>query len=620
MQKISRITFKNFKFFYGEQSIELNRKNLLLYGENGSGKSSIYWGLYTFLQSVLKPNAQQVQKYFNKSDQSLKNRFSSDADDSYIEIDFVDKMDSRNTKKVSNTTVNTKAGSIVKSAVIGSDFLNYKLLSKLYDFKNSEDIDLFPLLDNDSLVFVTFREALVKQDGNVGSNNAQEWWNYLSPGPNPRSKMHEVPYKQFKLAVDKFNLEFNFYLNRITESVNEYLKLFEQPFSLSFNYMNVCLDPFEPGSTTKRRRGVFPPGVLLRIKYNNTNIATDKQQLSRPHTFLNEAKLTTIALSIRFAMIDEKLNTSSLVDEDSCNLLVLDDLLISLDMSNRDKVLNIILSNFQNYQMLIFTHDKHFFELTKHKIGRTETSDNWKFLEMYECEKEGIPQPLLMDSKSYLEKAEYYFYKKEYEVAGNFLRKEAELFCQEFLPRKLHFTSDFMLQTLNGLITASKEYARSNGIETTLFEALDGHRKFVLNPTSHDSYDVPKYNSEVGDCLQTMKELRKIKFDKIFNKGDQLEFELICASNSQKYKFDISIEDSFRLIKVEGHDSVLTKGMINYWVTIDGLKGKRQSTNTSLQAFYKKNYDKSNKVLSNNFWEGIIFSLNRNPISINRKF
>ena len=60
MQKIQSITLRNFKFFYGtedeqkQNKIELNQNNLLLYGENGSGKSSIYWALYTFLQSCKK--------------------------------------------------------------------------------------------------------------------------------------------------------------------------------------------------------------------------------------------------------------------------------------------------------------------------------------------------------------------------------------------------------------------------------------------------------------------------------------------------------------------------------------------------------------------------------------
>lgn len=60
MQKIKSITLRNFKYFYGKETeqpqnkIELDKDNLLLYGENGSGKSSIYWGLYTFYKVLLK--------------------------------------------------------------------------------------------------------------------------------------------------------------------------------------------------------------------------------------------------------------------------------------------------------------------------------------------------------------------------------------------------------------------------------------------------------------------------------------------------------------------------------------------------------------------------------------
>lgn len=40
--RIDKIEVKNFKFFKDAFSLKVNRKNLLLYGENGSGKSSIY--------------------------------------------------------------------------------------------------------------------------------------------------------------------------------------------------------------------------------------------------------------------------------------------------------------------------------------------------------------------------------------------------------------------------------------------------------------------------------------------------------------------------------------------------------------------------------------------------
>ena len=54
MHKIKEVRLKNFKFFYGEVPIELERQNALIFGENGSGKSTIYWAMYTFLQSVYR--------------------------------------------------------------------------------------------------------------------------------------------------------------------------------------------------------------------------------------------------------------------------------------------------------------------------------------------------------------------------------------------------------------------------------------------------------------------------------------------------------------------------------------------------------------------------------------
>ncbi len=40
--KISRIRLVNYKFFHGEFELPVGGENLLIYGENGSGKSSIY--------------------------------------------------------------------------------------------------------------------------------------------------------------------------------------------------------------------------------------------------------------------------------------------------------------------------------------------------------------------------------------------------------------------------------------------------------------------------------------------------------------------------------------------------------------------------------------------------
>lgn len=49
MNKIKQIKLKHFKFFYGEVTIDLERQNALIFGENGSGKSS----LYSTLQAII---------------------------------------------------------------------------------------------------------------------------------------------------------------------------------------------------------------------------------------------------------------------------------------------------------------------------------------------------------------------------------------------------------------------------------------------------------------------------------------------------------------------------------------------------------------------------------------
>ena len=51
--RITKIEIKNFKTFRGPDVIDLGRKgqNLLLYGENGSGKTSLYEALKFFLES-----------------------------------------------------------------------------------------------------------------------------------------------------------------------------------------------------------------------------------------------------------------------------------------------------------------------------------------------------------------------------------------------------------------------------------------------------------------------------------------------------------------------------------------------------------------------------------------
>ena len=66
-----------------------------MYGENGSGKSSIYWALYTLLACSEKNDITKIRKYFEKSNkESLVNIYATVAQNgignSFIKFDLND--------------------------------------------------------------------------------------------------------------------------------------------------------------------------------------------------------------------------------------------------------------------------------------------------------------------------------------------------------------------------------------------------------------------------------------------------------------------------------------------------------------------------------------------------
>jgi hypothetical protein len=134
--------------------------------------------------------------------------------------------------------------------------------------------------------------------------------------------------------------------------------------------------------------------------------------------------MTQLALSVRFGASLVKLHQSDL------KLLVLDDLLVSLDMSNRMKVVEILLTDpsLANYQKIILTHDRGLFEEFRRMTG-TNHSD-WCFRTLQGNPKDRID---LKEEKDALEKATDYLNGHDLEAAALQLRKAAEDTAQSYL-------------------------------------------------------------------------------------------------------------------------------------------------------------------------------------------
>ena len=605
MPAINKIHITGFKAFPDDFELELNGKHLLMYGENGSGKSSIYYALHCIFQAPLKSDA--GKKYFDISnEQHLKNVYNL-AVDSKIWIDFDDrhpfiyKID----KNGYNTTLIN--GEHPLPANINGCFINHQFLFHFFNFRNSQSINLFPVFIKDILSFC--------KDENSGLHIGEMYDNITSSIIKRGKKIDPVyisNIEYFNNAVKNVVENINIYASDIYNKYfldNESLELqirlrYDSNLDKPVDDSNEYWLKYDRVIEYTKENGVLKEHLSSYKKLNEPFIGleiSEKQpdgslkKIPKPHIYFNEAKLTAIALSVRFAL----LNLDKPADG---RFLALDDMLISLDMSNRAKVVDFLLKISDKYKIYLFTHDKMFFEYFKHKTKKNH--DAWIYKEIYmDDEKE----PYIRNSENYIGQANHYIKQHKYEIAGNFLRKAAELLCKNFLPIRWQLSTDYSKLDLNGLIQNCKRYAEESGInDITIFEELDSFRKFILNPASHDSYDVIKYRYEVEMCLHTLQSFQSIETIPFLEKGARLSFELKTPPPNINYKFEITLCDDFRIIKQPGKESIISKGRINYRVITNGTIGNIQSDNTTIKHFYDVNYSKSDKSKDPNYFNSVI--------------
>jgi hypothetical protein len=243
---------------------------------------------------------------------------------------------------------------------------------------------------------------------------------------------------------------------------------------------------------------------------------------------------------------------------------------------------------------------------------------------MYSHKNNDIPLPLIYKSESYLGKAIHYLAINEYEIAGNFLRKESENFLKEILSKKYRLNDEGKLKALGNLLTEAVVFSESNGLNKELFEKLNSHREFVLNPASHDSYDVPKFYSELSACIDTLTELRKIEIRKeVLKKGDEIEFTILDAEEGATWRYEIKLGDDIDYIKEPDKDGILTKVNVNFRIYKDGTEQVEEGKAVrdwrhvfkTLKNLYDYCYNKSDKTGEENHLNGIIYSESRNSIN-----
>ena len=510
MAGIKEIEIEGFKAFPNKFSLELD-KNLLMYGENGSGKSSIYYALHALLQSVYKSD--HGAKYFRHEDseENLINIYKLDDVKNngfkpHIKITLDNEHQWELSRDGLSSTPDTADDSELRLLNKTSAFINYSYISRFRSARNSETINLWNVFIKDILPFYV--------PTGTDMTLADAYYNLVE---NP------YPYR-VRRDIDGFNDNLSKFINEINRNASDiYNKYFkdedEVDALIQVKYArddDEIENPHHEEFQLSYRQQKAKSTYVWRYPKIGLHIVVGDKAILKPQSFFNEARLTAIALAIRFACLQSGKPQEG-------QFLALDDMLISLDMSNRMKVIRYLLDDMADkYKIYLFTHDKLFFEYLKHKSKKS--SSKWSYVELY---MQDSKDPYKRTSKTYMEEADHYIKQHKYEIAGNFLRKEAEYFCKRFLPLKWQYTKEYCLLDLNGLINNSKKFAEESGIsDTTLFDELDNHRKFILNPASHDSYDIGKYEYEIKQCYNTLLSLSQISIRRLLSKGQKVKIEL----------------------------------------------------------------------------------------------
>ncbi len=453
-KKISKIEIQNFKAFYGNFEIVLDGKNLLLYGENGSGKSSFYSSLKMFLESSKE----------NTDFSAHKNIFVDDKEVGYIKITIDDGV---HTWASPDTFPKDM---IIIDANKTKGFLDYKnLLETNYLHNKNDSVNLFHLLIENLLADYT--------ESSTGRAIGEIWQSVKQKSKAKKTtNIYKIDYPKEEMLFDSVLKKV---LIELKDKANELLKIFDYSIDITFTFNSKI------------------ESLLLQVNYY-------EKEILKHHHFFNESRLSAIALSMYFA---------SLILQPKSNLpiLALDDVLIGLDMTNRLPVIEILEKYFLNHQVFFFTHDRLWFEMM-----RIRTKDiDWKYAEFYCNPKNGIELPIYVENKKYLERAKIHFQANDFKATAIYTRTAFEVALKKFCEKnklKVKYRENAKDLKSNDFWDSVKNHKKKDDnifLEQSLIKEIELYRGIVLNPLSH-SRIINITKDEVSKAIDVVSKLEEV--------------------------------------------------------------------------------------------------------------
>jgi energy-coupling factor transporter ATP-binding protein EcfA2 len=473
--KITKIEVCDFKGFPGPAVYDFefgNARNLLVYGENGSGKSSLYRAIKEFF------NRDKPPRPFT----DFKNITNPTITDGSVSIEF-DTGAKQQWQFGGDRPLNNPPTSQVALQV---GCLDYRSLLETNFTHKGETVNLFD---------IAVSHLVDRMEIPIGGSTArigELWKDVLASVPkrNYTSRVARCLY-----AIQSFNDGFEPVLTPLIQKASELLSKFPS-YGLGLNVSYQRVDyKFSPKQITNQE-------LILAVK-------KDGQIITNHHDFLNEAKLSAIGLVIYLAGLLISVPTQSGYPK----LLVLDDVLIGLDMENRWPLLQILSEYFTDWQVVLMTHDKVWYEMVMLHLKDPKV---WSGYELHLDNDAPVHQPRKCEAAYFLDRARNHLKNNDVSSAANYVRSAFEWkvksYCNDHsLP--VQYKRDPKQIKAEHFWQAAQTYAINKAVDPIrsdlkqIFAEIDLWKKFVMNQLSHsEAATTPR--TEIQSAIDAVDRLR----------------------------------------------------------------------------------------------------------------
>lgn len=519
--RLTGIHIKNYRAFNEPFDLELPRgENAIIYGENGAGKSSLFNSIRDFLEAPQseflerdKPEAEGKKRELRLAD----NQHRPKTGEPKIQLQFEHGSFTWDLAEDSSR----KSGpwdAIISATNKSKGFLDYRALLRIHFLpgKDGARIDVFDLVLRQLLPHYTYYHADYWQEnrhgglsGNGERSLAQGWSDVERRAYEWHGSKRRPAFRAAQKAFDeaiKQQVEI-----QLAKKASEIAKRFDPELEICFKV--------EPSIyETWPEKMIYPPRVYVYLPSSG-----ERGQIIDYDRFFNEARLTAIAMSIFFAALLNSPATGQ-------RILALDDILIGLDMSHRLTVLRILEKYFKDWQVLIFTYHKAWFEILKERTASKVWGHPWKSIVVRQEQVRDTKVSLVRHDESglLLELASRYATRREYKSASVHARTAMEVILSRFCARKrlpVSYVENRNRQTNHHFLNAIDLWLsrlRSPIRYATWVEIrneLDHSLRFVLHSYSHNSSE--REDELEGEVVAAIKIVKRVEdFFKTLRQGE----------------------------------------------------------------------------------------------------